>query len=79
LIDRNEETALPVPIGQTTENHWGMSWRDYFAGQALASLVEPDDVQYLHGNPTRLALVASVAYQLADAMDTKRKRKEAKQ
>jgi hypothetical protein len=80
LIDKNEETAFPVPIGQTGEDRCGMSLRDYFAGQALASLVEPDDVQYLHGKPTVLALVASVAYQLADAMEAERKkRKEAKQ
>jgi hypothetical protein len=54
-----------------------MSLRDWFAGQALASLVKPYDVQYLHGNPTWLALVASVCYRMADAM--MEARKEAKQ
>jgi len=68
VLDKNDEAAFPVPIGQTGEDRCGMSLRDWFAGKALASLLEPDDVQYLHGNPTRLALVASVAYQIADAM-----------
>lgn len=76
MKNRNEEAAFPVPIGQTDKRQWGMSLRDWFMGQALASLLEPDDVQYLHGNPTRIALVASVAKQIADAT---MKAREAKQ
>lgn len=53
-----------------------MSLRDWFAGQALASLVKPYDVQYLHGNPTWLAIVASVSYRMADAMMEARKAKD---
>ena len=76
MNNRNDETAFPPPIGQTDERQWGMSLRDWFAGKALASLLESDDVQYLHGNPTRLALVTSVAYQVADAMMETREAKQ---
>ena len=76
MKNRNDETAFPVPIGQTDERQWGMSLRDWFMGQALQGLIEPDDAHYLENNPKRLALVASVAYQMADAMMEAREAKQ---
>ncbi len=77
MIDKNDETAFPVPIGQTGEDRCGMSLRDWFAGMAMESLLEPDDVQYMDGTPNRRAKVARIAYKMADEM--MEARKEAKQ
>ena len=76
MINRNEEAAFPVPIGQTDERQWGMSLRDWFIGQAIQGLLEPDDVFYLEKNPKRLAGVVSVARQIADAMMEAREAKQ---
>jgi hypothetical protein len=43
MLDRNDETAFPVPIGQTGEDRCGMSLRDWFAGKAMeAKLISGD-------------------------------------
>ena len=76
MNNRNEEAAFPVPIGQTDERQWGMSLRDWFIGQAIQGLLEPDDVFYLEKNPKRLAGVVSVARQIADAMMEAREAKQ---
>lgn len=44
------------------EQHWGMSLRDWFAGQALAGMLSSD------GRPTGDQAKAEWAYDLADAM-----------
>ena len=72
----NEEAAFPVPIGQADERKRGMSLRDWFAGMAMPGLMEPDDMAYLEGTPRRLAKVALVAYQIADAMIEAREAKQ---
>ena len=54
----------------------GMSLRDWFAGQALQGLLEPDDVHYMDGTPNRLKAVVSVARQIADAMMEAREAKQ---
>ena len=74
MIDRNEETAFPVPIGQTGEDRCGISLRDWFAGQALQGTLDPVDAHY--GQHNAIAL-AQAAYGVADAMIEARK--EAKQ
>ena len=53
-----------------------MSLHDWFAGQALQGLIEPDDVFYLEKNPKRLEGVVSVARQIADAMMEAREAKK---
>ena len=53
-----------------------MSLHDWFMGQSLQGLIEPDDVHYLENNPKRLAGVVSVARQMADAMMEARKAKQ---
>ena len=76
MNNRNEEAAFPVPIGQLDERQGGVSLRDWFAGQALQGLIEPDDVHYLDGTPRRLKAVVRVARQIADAMMEARKAKQ---
>ena len=66
MLDRNEETAFPVPIGQTTENHWGMSLRDWLAGKAMeAKLISGDWGNYDESS--------SDCYDISDAMMEARK------
>jgi len=72
LIDRNEETAFPVTVGQVAENHWGMSLRDWFAGMALQSFLSPEPETL-----SEMYCAALTAYQMADEM--MEARKEAKQ
>ena len=76
MINRIVETAFPVPIGQTDERQWGMSLHDWFMGQALQGLLEPDDVYYMDGTPNRLKAIVSVARQIADAMMEAREAKQ---
>lgn len=60
--------------GQVLQNHFGMSLRDYFAGQALAAIIStPSDANPVGsaaaaygGDPT--GHISSMAYELADAM-----------
>ena len=85
---RNEEAAFPCgPMGdsmtfedgRTTHQFGaqpGMSLHDWFMGQALQGLIEPDDVFYLEKNPKRLEGVVSVARQIADAMMEAREAKK---
>jgi hypothetical protein len=39
LINRNEETAFPVPDDQLDERQCGMSLRDWFAGKAMEAMI----------------------------------------
>lgn len=50
------------PIAVDTAGYWGMSLREYFAGQALALGGE-----WFHNNSAK-GTVAELAYQIADAM-----------
>ena len=88
MSNRNEERAFPSgPMGDSMtfedgRTNWqypgqpGMSLRDWFAGMAMRGLIEPDDITYLEGTPRRLAKVALVAYQVADAMMEAREAKQ---
>jgi hypothetical protein len=72
MINKNDETAFPVPIGQTGEDRCGMSLRDWFAGMAMeAKLISGD---YMPGRKLESAIDC---YDMADAM--MKARKEAKQ
>ena len=64
MINRNEEAAFPVPIGQTDERQWGMSLRDWFAGKAMEAMLITGNWNWMHGGD----LSASDCYDLADAM-----------
>ena len=71
--------SMTFEDGRTTHQYPaqpGMSLHDWFAGQALASLLEPDDVHYMDGTPHRLKAVVSVARQIADAMMEAREAKQ---
>jgi hypothetical protein len=71
MINRNDEAAFPVPIGQTDERQWGMSLRDWFAGKAMEGMMGDPE---LAGD---YKTFATWAYGWADAM--MEARKEAKQ
>jgi hypothetical protein len=59
----NGGCAYPVPNDANNNGDWGMSLRDYFAGQALAGInANPEFSKF---NPLH---VASAAYRDADAM-----------
>ena len=64
MIDKNDETAFPVPIGQTGEDRCGMSMRDWFAGQVIPELLGLDETW---------TTVSRMAYTIADAMLEARK------
>lgn len=64
MNNRNDEAAFPVPIGQTDERQWGMSLRDWFAGQVISAIWQQHEQTTL----SDLADAASTAYQQADAM-----------
>ena len=64
MINRNDETAFFVQVGQTDEKHWGMSLRDWFAGQVISAIWHQHEQTTL----SDLAYAASTAYQQADAM-----------
>lgn len=75
--DKNDGgPAFPQPkfhrIGEyeICESHIGMTLRDYFAGQAIASLLDTDisDVKQIHEGETGAAWLARNAYIVADAM-----------
>jgi len=69
VIDKNDETAFPVPIGQTGDDRCGMSLRDWFAGKAMeAKLISGDWGNYDES--------ASDCYDIADAMMEARKAKD---
>lgn len=66
--------AFPVadtvyPSGAIQSGTYGMSLRDWFAGQALAGLC-----QNWNENPMNTKSCADVAYDLADAMLERRKK-----
>ena len=65
MNNRNDEAAFPVPIGNTDELQWGMSLRDWFAGQALHCIYDKSDFYVLVKN----------AYEIADAMIVERGKK----
>lgn len=67
------QNVPPGVIGSGCGPHveWGMTLRDWFAGQALAN----DNVSW-HDAPNWAANVAEQAYQIADAMLAARERKE---
>ena len=63
--------SMTFEDGRTTHQYPaqpGMSLHDWFMGQALQGLLEPDDVHYTDGNRNRLKAIVSVARQIADAM-----------
>ena len=70
MINRNDEAAFPVPIGQTDERQWGMSLHDWFMGQALQGLLADSDTC---GSWTEIAVHAK---DIADAMLEARKDKK---
>lgn len=56
------------------EQHWGMSLRDYFAGQALVGLLAHKDTQSNGSSAAEFARVGSAfAFVIADAMIAARK------
>ena len=77
MNNRNDESAFPVPIGNTDERQWGMSLRDWFAGMAIQGLlargIHPDIEISAQGYRDAAAVES---YQQADAM---LKAREAKQ
>jgi len=72
LIDKNDETAFPVPIGQTGEDRCGMSLRDWFAGKAMEAKLISGDWNHFSSTTSPIE-----CYQISDAM--MEARKEAKQ
>lgn len=66
--------AYPVQFDSTDDSvEWGMSLRDYFAGQALAGIAvatdsQPDHCEWSWPN------VAAQAYRAADAMLKERRK-----
>jgi hypothetical protein len=68
VLDKNDETAFPVQIGQTGEDRCGMSLRDWFAGKAMeAKLISGD---YMPGRKLEGAIDC---YKWSDAMMEARK------
>ena len=71
----NGDTAFPFTVepgrGTSVENHYGMSLRDWFAGQVIATIVAEDirAPKSLDG----AGRVAVIAYEVADAMLEARK------
>lgn len=63
--------ARPASALSNPPDWWGpqsgMTLRDYFAGQALAAIIEADGIQYA-GNSTSWVTHAAMAYGHADAM-----------
>ena len=66
MLSRHDETAFPVPIGQTGEDRCGMSLRDWFAGMAMQAMISRSGSN----------AVALVAYDFADMMMSARKEKK---
>lgn len=80
---KKEDGGPAFPLSrsqQAVEFKWGMSLRDYFAGQAMASIVAAKlgENSELYGHPDGLLSkadgYAGVAYAIADAMLVARKR-----
>lgn len=64
--------AFPVSIPGSGDNGaWGMSLRDWFAGQALAGLCNADTESVCE----TVGIAAQVAYAIADAMLERRSMK----
>lgn len=61
-------TAFPVAAGVFHDGRWGMSLRDWFAGQALAS------GKWIYGRDER-EITAAACYEVADAMIAERREK----
>ena len=71
--DKQGGAAFPIPHSDkpgAPECEWGMSLRDWFAGQALAIAWDARDKGYYEGDDNDMA---SCAYELADAMLEARK------
>jgi len=66
------DNPLVFPIRDLNEHPgpWGLTMRDYFAGQALASLIAAATENLLVGNPgeTNGQTIARMAFDMADAM-----------
>lgn len=60
--------AFPMPETQDMHGGYGMTLRDYFAGQALTGLCFGSEIS----DPDRMALMTSIfgfmSYEIADAM-----------
>ena len=74
-MDWNEKggAAFPIPRSDkpgAPECEWGMSLRDWFAGQALAIAWDARDKGYYEGDDNDMA---RCAYAMADAMLEARK------
>jgi hypothetical protein len=71
--------AFPMPgsvdgNGNVTYPEYGMSLRDWFAGQALIAMFDPRDIGPFGERVDETARVAICAYAVADAMLEARKR-----
>ena len=65
MLKNTDESAFPVPIGQTADDARGMSLRDYFAAQAI---------NYMLNNCETQSMAAREAYKLADCMIEERRK-----
>jgi len=68
VLNDEDETAFPVHPDQMNIEFFGMSLRDYFAGQVIAGLYP------CHDTVEAREECAAVAYQMADAMVEARKK-----
>lgn len=69
-------SAFPNPEDAWNSREWGLTMRDWFAGQAINGVVAhlgPGQGDSSSGVP---ATIAEAAYEIADAMMEARKRKE---
>jgi hypothetical protein len=71
--------AFPVAESDKLYGSYGMTLRDWFAGQALAGDISADDVGTVTGLRSKeyAAMIAARAYQMADAMLEARKEPKA--
>lgn len=62
----NDQAAFPVVVPEAWDSvQYGMSLRDYFAGQALIALINKNDIRSAE-------MIAENAYVYADYMMTER-------
>lgn len=75
--------AFPVAWTDSCQGNEGMALRDWFAGQALASMSAPSDGKYSKADHERnypkveAAWFATSAYRIADAMLAEREKRNA--
>ena len=62
------EGAFPIPATEENNTHWGMSLRDWFAGQALSGIASYGGGASREGCETKAQADARWSYQRADAM-----------